>query len=807
MDPTEDRPESFTAVHSKRLAASSLQCRLCPSMDLMVLVSPQHVWLHRTVSGQKLMTMDVNVTHASWRPDGRVLACANADGIITVRAVEELLATATAAAADDNPSAGGWSLEGLEIQNLTWAHVGRPHPQWSADLSREQAKCWETYARPFLDRHEVYLPPSAKQDTTTTALLFDSQTPLSVLCVIAKEVVPARPVTRRSAKVGPKHSLHVCLHGCFPVLQNIALPSQTAEDDRVAMAVSANLTKILCWHHSRQLTLYSIPALDAHRYTLQSLSALYSRTCQQLEVLQQGFTEIAASWKSSLKPLDMKLTALTQLLENYGLLPSSSGKKTLRQLLVQYILSGQSRSAPNLSNAVDQFFTSVQMNDQLMQRLERSLTVATASVEVQVRQQVMQPAQALVLHASEWHGWARHSMLIDDSSTAHLSKCCHVMFVTAQRLVQSVIHARLRLRDWVAWLRATSSHIKARGTARSPSKQRVPQAVVQRLLQYLLQQGSVDDSDAANTTEQVLDLHVLSSLSSDTPSVETVGGKPMPTLPYVLQKTKESAKAVFEGPARVLEKEVSEIQLVLPGDDIAVVALTTRQGCGSDKDSHGILLYGEEKPFGFYCPAEDARHYRQWTLVAQGVGSEIRLNALPLHWKEAGLACKNKCWTATLQFPAEVVDVQFYGDDGKSSLSSSIGTGQEGTNSKTPSLALLLQRPSGLQELWLVPYQDLELQAVPMTRGEDGYHLPAASTNILRVQTTEEPGAVVCAKARNVRGGEHVQLQVSGPRGMAAVLGAQTGGTSLEVFDLEEDEEAEDEEEDDDEEMDASNDG
>lgn len=92
------RNNSFTPIHSRRFwSPTFVECRLCPSMDLMVLGVPvptsdsrthhtatNQLCIHRTVSGQKLATLLAPtegplITHAAWRPDGRLLACADAE--------------------------------------------------------------------------------------------------------------------------------------------------------------------------------------------------------------------------------------------------------------------------------------------------------------------------------------------------------------------------------------------------------------------------------------------------------------------------------------------------------------------------------------------------------------------------------------------------------------------------------------------------------------------------------------------------------------------------------------------------------
>jgi hypothetical protein len=575
----------------------------------------------------------------------------------------------------------------------------------------------------------------------------------------------------------------------------------------------------------------------------------------QLKIVQNSATDIAASWKSSLKPLDTKLQGLVRLLENYGLLSSEeqegASTMTLRRLLVQYILSGHTRTAPNLSNAVDQFFTGVHMNDQLIQRMERSLSVSVANVEVQFRRQVLKPAQALVYQASHLHGLARHIVqqqehtddcLLSASDARRFQAICEILLMSAETTVTTLVDARFRLRDLIDWLRSTGAQIKARGTAPQSArrdhakKRRVPNAVVQRMLRYLQKDNS---AGSTSTTEDILDLQfiqfleeepafveisrqsdlptsphsVLSSQPCDTPKISKT-----PTIPYVLERARQAAEVVFSGPQSYLEKRVSSTQIVLPSDG-SVAAMTTRQGCGNI-DPHSTLI-GEPAPDGFYCPnssaakpqVPSARQFRQWTILAQAAGPDdnhllVRLYAIPLHWTRAGIAAPF-VWTAGLKLPPhydQVLDVSFYGDDGKSSLSSGSDSGTGKEESRQPALALLLRRPSlptPVTELWLVPYDDLVLDALPITENKDAassFSLPAIPLSDCvwakaRVDDDDDApdSAVVYARTRSVGAATTGRMVLSGPRGMAAVLGQQQGGTLLELFDLEEDVEDEDE--------------
>ena len=123
---------------------------------------------------------------------------------------------------------------------------------------------------------------------------------------------------------------------------------------------------------------------------------------------------------------------------------------------------------------------------------------------------------------------------------------------------------------------------------------------------------------------------------------------------------------------------------------------------------------------------------RQWFVIAQAHGNTIQLFSLPLGWKESkqGLGPEEYdvendlsdienipfYLTSKLVLPAggKVLDIGFYGDDGKSSLSSGIdsGTGVEGRQK----IGFLYQTNSGEQnttDIWTTSYDSLSWQAVP----------------------------------------------------------------------------------------------
>ena len=123
---------------------------------------------------------------------------------------------------------------------------------------------------------------------------------------------------------------------------------------------------------------------------------------------------------------------------------------------------------------------------------------------------------------------------------------------------------------------------------------------------------------------------------------------------------------------------------------------------------------------------------RQWFVIAQAQGNAIQLFCLPLGWKESKEELGSEEFdveddipemndipfylTSKLILPAggQVLQIGFYGDDGKSSLSSGIdsGTGVEGRQK----IGFLYRTNSDEQsttDLWTTSYDSLSWQAVP----------------------------------------------------------------------------------------------
>jgi Anaphase-promoting complex subunit 4 WD40 domain len=165
--PVEQGPAKFfSVVQTKKFWAPLLAptCRLCPSMDLVVLgmqtpsaepASAASLWLHRTVSWQRLSTLtnfdgeddteDLGVTHFAWSPDGRKFALALPNGNVVLYQVEAMVSSIPSMDGGDSSSNGLLCAVPVGKEGflgLTWA-TGRSHPSWKwTDAEQEEEVSW-----------------------------------------------------------------------------------------------------------------------------------------------------------------------------------------------------------------------------------------------------------------------------------------------------------------------------------------------------------------------------------------------------------------------------------------------------------------------------------------------------------------------------------------------------------------------------------------------------------------------------------------------------------------------------------------
>ena len=436
--------------------------------------------------------------------------------------------------------------------------------------------------------------------------------------------------------------LSIYWHGRYPIVLNVSqlllLPtSNRPSSNRIyhPIVASPDLTHFITAiasstitrHDNRNSTNYNIvinsfPALSQYRSSYEMIASFHGETQQHIDTIRNSITEVVATWKSAFKPLDLKLDGLQKVLINYGLLENTtkrvaddhdgtvdasaanklSNSNTIRSLLIQYMLSGSTtqNGGATLSNAIDQFFTGVQMNDQLVQRMGVTLFNNLANIESTVRKLLVAPATALLYVMDQLYGLSVYRTDLFASSAnssadvySTPSTACLQLLHTAQQLLvtvnmtlSSLIDARSRIRILVAWLRSTGAMIKARGTAansvqrENAKKRRISETVVHQLSSYL-QESSVRNEDRGTgkfigLTETILNLHFADTLSGNSIQDENVtppSNKHDATLsfqsssiPHALQLTSQLADVVFELPRSLLLQAMKQTFIQLPDE-------------------------------------------------------------------------------------------------------------------------------------------------------------------------------------------------------------------------------------------------
>ena len=490
--------------------------------------------------------------------------------------------------------------------------------------------------------------------------------------------------------------------------------------------------------------------------------------------------------------------------------------------------------------------------------MDRSLTVAMANVESLLRQ-ILAASQALLVQADALVGAATFSSnMVPSILVTDLHQAAQGLVMTTEGCLTVLIENRFRLRDWIAWMRATGSAIKARGTAPQSAqrenalKRRMTDATLQRVLRYLTEPQCENDNKHDSLSSRIMGLAASSYWDANR---DTVSGKAdLWTLPKALEETRKAALRVFKAPQEYLQKYCQQ----------TLVHLSPSPGSNNDKshdsDSKHLITVGSRQgalwngPVGlrsppwtrnnptsvdhFVVPSEPhSEEVHQWNLFADSVaGSRVNLYAVPLtcnttttnplgepDWEELDSDDDDEeenenfgsfYLTATLQFPEDSVmeDMVFFGDDGMSALYTD---DTKPVHEKGQSLGLLLRREDNL-ELWVIPAYEKatwETHQLKVNKNIDGgatVHLEGSRDHVTVVDRCENGVATGLAFPAKVRvlsssSGVSPRLFVSGSRGIAAIVENQTSQSRVGVWDLNEDEdedEAEDDEEDDgDEEM------
>jgi len=232
-----------------------------------------------------------------------------------------------------------------------------------------------------------------------------------------------------------------------------------------------------------------------------------------------------------------------------------------------------------------------------------------------------------------------------------------------------------------------------------------------------------------SVTDQIIETPICMSQAvrhAETATIELFQ-KPLSTVPKALspQGTSIALQVINSTPTSHVTVPIAE--LIFPqirGTHSTPMAIHMRMGC----DGYPTLSFDEREP-SYFSPsiyngstatADHDYHCRQWSILAQAHDNTLQLFAIPMTFRpKEGVPsgdpspCEPSFYlTSRWILPGQSIieEVGFYGDDGKSSLSSGIdsGTGKEGRQS----LGMLVRSLEGDMHLCLAKYDEVPWQLV-----------------------------------------------------------------------------------------------
>jgi len=671
------------------------------------------------------------------------------------------------------------------------------------------------------------------------------------------------------------------------------------------------------------LTLYTIPAIIQNKHPLQIISSSYCSIMSHLTILTKGSKEVYNSWSGSLRQLDMKFDQLFTLLTKYGVTtttntdPSTSTTTSTSTLtcptidkmihvriqLLNYILGGHSKRSTDTSNAMDQFFTHPLMNDQLLQRLVRSLEANVAGVESLIRKKILGPVRALLYDVGELNGLVKmmnidnidhdyndndgidndydsvdntrneNIILMDEHTSLRLYEASEVLFFVAEQCVSQMVEIRFRLTSIMKWIRGTASQVKARGTAAdsvqrdNAKKRRVPEHTLKTVADFLSttlksekgSDGGGDDEDDTlikrGSSECIMgilfsDYFCKDKVYIDLPSAELkshndnlnhyLGGSgngsggvnnyiESPSIKAALEISTQIARDLFDEPRVAMNNAVKQTNIVLEecakGSHQNNSAISVHSRIGSSPYSIDDDVENCFSPNLSCLPDNGEQLFnRQWSIVANSCSTEIdgdqllQVSALPGGYRGSYFSdmdifdsdAYDSTASGTFYYLTTFIilpkgrrlcNIDFYGDDGNSTLTSETSPkSEEGRQA----LGLLLENvsieDSITQELWMFQYDNLDFRVVSFPWDK--------RSGEVQIQKFDESIDQYChlmndvdAKWRQVRSqnlhNSSSQMFLSGSRGIGGVTCNRTN--TVDLYDLEDDEEDDDDEDSDEE--------
>ncbi|KAL7446058.1 hypothetical protein ACHAXH_009670, partial [Discostella pseudostelligera] len=376
--------------------------------------------------------------------------------------------------------------------------------------------------------------------------------------------------------------------------------------------------------------LFRTTLLPRQRFELQFLSASYRSLFSHLWDARRSFRAVYVSWKSALRPLDVKFSGLVKLLSDYGVkrpvtrdgggMGDGGGSDSIRLEFLRFILSGRSSvsrgndssSTSSTSAALDQFFTRPQMHDMLLQKEFRGVEVSLSSTEVLLRSRALHSIRAVVYEAEElcgiacaWEKQEIHSSsgeLVDVDMALNLYNASRQLYLSFNQCLGYIVEARTRVRDLLAWIRGTAARVRAWGTApdsiqrKNAKALRVSNGVLQRVAAFLSSPMMFALKDGTNKlehrslTECIIGvplsdflvqrkLHQTSMAFDRTDKrIESVHGTNIiRNLGSIVQLIFQISTILFEQPRHVFAESVSALDICFEIQH-SLVAIHTRRG-------------------------------------------------------------------------------------------------------------------------------------------------------------------------------------------------------------------------------------
>jgi hypothetical protein len=556
--------------------------------------------------------------------------------------------------------------------------------------------------------------------------------------------------------------------------------------------------------------------------------------------------------------------------------------ETIRMELMNYILGGHSSRLENTCNALDQFFTHPLMNDQLLLRMFKTCETNVMAVEQLLRKQIMGPIRSLLFDVGELNGIVNAMNKTDSlvsSSFLSSTNMSLMRMETCQRMVQGtkllwtvaeqclsqIVEARYRLDCMMKWIRSTASLVKAKGTAadsvqrQNARKRLVSEQVLRKVADFLstpLKTDEVDDTSKEKikygSTECILGIlwtdyfhksSVYIEKSAQTSMFHShrtpTNGNPSsdvfhafvksPSLKEVLKVTTDIYLELFEQPRAVLHRNIKTQKVTIQeciGQDDIISAIHTRFRSSNVKVAEIEVLDDDDV---FACNTN-------WTIIANTCKSlsndgcqQIQITAIPtgthLTHESDDTSPDVLLYKSTMVSVPEnctVSSIQFYGDDGNSTLTSETSPSyKEGRQS----LGILLRRRDGFlsntfdEELWLFQYDHLHYTSQFAEGNETGdFQVDKVCYNSGRLvpestldhddeeddesidyQNEDGGNSAIRCRCRKIRcdvsleHGAYSQIVLSGSRGVGGVY--SNSAKTIDLYDLEDDEENEDDDE------------